>query len=213
MPRNRETLIAAVFAGGILLVLGGGAWLLLGGTPASEGEEKPSRDTGGVVSENAPRIVDVPGCPFDLRLDGSFREESTEDSDATRLASERHSVAIKTSCRMTKKAFDREEFLQDTLDAVSARFEGKLEGKKESTSGPAKGWTTWRRVDGQYRMFNVLVVNQVVVTLHVFGPATPDTKSFNDRLLAERMRWPAAGTDAGTRPETTDADEKAADGE
>lgn len=201
---DRRSLTALVLGSGALVVLAAGGWLFISGDSGESStpvEVEP--DTAGTV-DAGPQTLDVPRCTVRLRVGPTFRREETEHkSPNLRVYSPNRATQVEVACRRADRGFDRDQFLRETMDSVAARFDGELDGKRETTSGPAEGWTAWRTTEGQVRLFNVLVRETSIVIVRVYGPDNPATREFNEQLLAEGVVWPGA---AGSSDGDGDAD-------
>lgn len=197
---SRRILAATVLGVAVVGVLAVGGWLYVT-EPVADAPDATAPGTDGPGSEAAadstpdasPHTLDVPRCPVRLRLDPSFeREETDHRSPNLRVFSPERAAQIDVSCRRADRDFDRDQFLAETRESVKARYEGELDGRREATSGPADGWTMWRAEEGKLRMFDVLVWNENIVTIHLIGLDNPATRTFNQRLLESRILWPGA---------------------
>jgi len=198
---SRIALAATVLGVGAIGVLAVGGWLFFTGSVDSP-DEPASPKTGTAEGEpGTPRTFDVPRCPIRVRADSSFERRETETrSPNLRLHSEQRVTQINIGCRLADEGFDRENFLEETLRSVEGRFDGEIDGKREVESGPAAGWTTWRTTGNQLRIFNVLVRDTTIVTVHLFGPDNPGTRDLNQKVVEEGILWAGTEGDADTGP-------------
>jgi hypothetical protein len=196
MDRRLPTAIVLGFIA--LAVVAAGAWLSFSDAPGDRGSEADVEPDAAGRADAGPRNLDVPRCTVRLRVAPTFRREETEHkSPNLRVYSSERATQVEVACRRADRGFDRAQFLRETLDSVAARFDGELDGKREISSGPADGWTTWRATKGQVRFFNVLVRDTSIVIVRVYGPDNPATREFNDRLLADGLIWPGEAASSG----------------
>jgi hypothetical protein len=133
---------------------------------------------------------DVPRCPVAVELDGTFTNVPTEHrSPNIRLRSKQRALEVTVACRQSDQGFDPTNFLDETYEAINRRYQGKLDGRTEVTSGPVRGWTTSLTKNGELRFFNVLVKDRHIVTVNVVGLPSEESRTFNRQLVVRQLDW------------------------
>lgn len=186
---QRETIGVTVLSIIVAAILGTGTWMIW-----SSDDEPTDREPSSAPTDNptgtAPKI-DVPGCPISFRPGPDFeRADLDRETPNLRVRSRDRGLTVDVSCKTADERFDRDHFLDKTLEAVRKKFGDDLLGERQFEMGEADGWTLRAKKEGTLRFVNVLIHERTIVLINVAGPVAGVSRNYNEDLTVQKVHWP-----------------------